>query len=256
MNNILTQLKEQSGATMNLLIDPRISEEKTKFSLPPQIPDYLEKVYWWAYVRPYAIKFFDRPWIVNLILFGNMAKLRDKALDALGTSIHGCTLQIASVYGDYALKMVERIADGGSLDIVDVVPAQLNNLRNKLPHLAPVRLIQNDASDIQLEDASYDNVVLFFLLHEMPADFREKTLREAVRLLKPKGRLVIVDYHKPLAWNPFRYFFPFLFRALEPFALDIWKNEIEEWLPTEFTPKSITKETLFGGVYQKVVIDK
>jgi len=254
MNTIASDIKNNKNY-LNLPINTRVVEEMP-FQVETPIPEYLEKVYWWAYVRPYAIKFFDRPWIVNLILFGNMAKLRDKALDALGDAIHGRTLQIASVYGDYALKLVERLADDGSLDIVDVVPAQLQNLHRKLPRFAPVRLIQNNAADIKLESASYDQVVLFFLLHEMPADVREKTLSEALRLLKPGGRLVIVDYHKPFVWNPFRYFFPTLFRLLEPFALDIWKHKIEEWLPKDFIPRDVSKETIFGGVYQKVVIDK
>ena len=43
---------------------------------PEPVPDYLEKNYWWAYRHPRGVKFFDREWMVNLILFGNMAKLR------------------------------------------------------------------------------------------------------------------------------------------------------------------------------------
>jgi hypothetical protein len=65
---------------------------------------------------------------------------------------------------------------------------------------------------------------------------------------------VIVDFHKPAAWNPFRYLYPPMFKLLEPYALDIWKHEIEEWLPKNFMPVEITKETMFGGLYQKVVI--
>jgi ubiquinone/menaquinone biosynthesis C-methylase UbiE len=231
-------------------------EERHEYDQGVSIPAYLEKTYWWAYVRPYAISFFDHEWIVNLILLGNMAKLRDKALDALGSFIHGRTLQIASVYGDFSVRLVERIAEGGSLDIVDVVPAQLANLRRKLPVHSPVRLLQRDSASLKFSDATYDQAVLFFLLHEMPANFRERTLSEALRVLKPGGKLVIVDFHKPTSWNPFRYLYPPMFRLLEPFALDIWDQSIAEWLPKDFVPTEITKETMFGGLYQKVVIHK
>ena len=253
MNNVTSQLYKNENIALDRTWN--VADQKIEQTVP--IPEYLEKVYWWAYVRPAAIRFFDRPWIINLILLGNMEKLSDKALAALGDKVHGRTLQIASVYGDYIPKVARHLAEDGSLDVVDVVPAQLENLKRKLPPNAPVRLIQNDATDIQLDDESYDQVVLFFLLHETPEGLREKTLSEALRLLKPGGKLVIVDYHKPAAWNPLRYtLFPVIFKLLEPFAFDIWKHKIEEWLPKNFVPTDVTKETIFGGVYQKLVIHK
>ena len=53
----------------------------------PIIPAYLEKTYWWAYVHPRAVAFFERQWLVNLILWGNFARLRDSALDSLGETL-------------------------------------------------------------------------------------------------------------------------------------------------------------------------
>ena len=41
------------------------------------IPGYLHETYWWAYVHPNAVRLFERQWLVNLILWGNFAKLRD-----------------------------------------------------------------------------------------------------------------------------------------------------------------------------------
>ena len=238
-------------------IDSQSTVARKQFHQGVSVPAYLEKTYWWAYVRPQAIAFFDHEWIVNLILLGNMAKLRDTALDALGSTIHGRTLQIACVYGDFSPCLIERMEPGSSLDIVDVVPAQLQNVNRKLSPSAPVRLLQRDSVSLtKLEDATYDQVILFFLLHEMPADIRERTLSEALRVLKPGGKLVIVDFHKPAAWNPFRYLYPPMFQLLEPFALDIWRDNIKDWLPKDFIPAQISKETLFGGLYQRLVIHK
>ena len=35
-------------------------------SLP--VPTYLQEIYWWAYVHPWAVRVFEREWLVNMIL--------------------------------------------------------------------------------------------------------------------------------------------------------------------------------------------
>ena len=91
------------------------------------VPNYLLRTYWWAYVHPRAIRLFERQWLVNLILWGNFARLRDRALDALGGRLDGRTLQIACVYGDLTARLAGRIPVGAGLDVVDVLPMQLKN---------------------------------------------------------------------------------------------------------------------------------
>ena len=97
-------------------------------------PHYLTAHYWWAYVHPRAIWFFERQWLVNLILWGNYTRLRNAAMAELGDVLPGATLQVACVYGDLTSELTRRVAAGGGrLDIVDVLPMQLENLRHKLP---------------------------------------------------------------------------------------------------------------------------
>ena len=218
------------------------------------IPAYLQETYWWAYVHPNAVSFFERQWLVNLILWGNFARLRDAALAELGGEVHGRTLQVACVYGNFTEHLAARVAPGGSLDIVDVLPIQLRNLREKLPVAAPVALHQYDSTALGFEDASYDQAIIFFLLHEQPAASRRQTLREALRVVRPGGKLVLVDYHLPVRLHPLRYLFRPVLRALEPFALDLWQHELAEWLPASVKPEQIRKQTYYGGLYQKLVI--
>ena len=218
------------------------------------IPAYLHETYWWAYVHPKAVRLFERQWLVNLILWGNFAKLRDAALDELGESLPGKTLQVACVYGNFTPCLARRLPQGGSLDVVDVLPIQLANLRRKLGASASVNLINRDASDLGFADGSYDRVVLFFLLHEMPLEVRVRTLAEAMRVLKPGGQLVIVDYHRPSSWHPLRAVMKWILRNFEPFAMDLWRHELTEWLPSLGGGGSLRKETFYGGLYQKLVI--
>jgi ubiquinone/menaquinone biosynthesis C-methylase UbiE len=145
---------------------------------------------------------FEREWLVNLILWGNFGRLRDAALDALGGRIEGRTLQIACVYGDLTPRLAARLANGAHLDVVDVLPIQLDNLASKLPRDARVGLIHGDSAALPRPDASYDNALLFFLLHEQPEEVRRATIAEALRVVKPGGRIVIVDYHRPHRMNP------------------------------------------------------
>ena len=217
-------------------------------------PNYLTAHYWWAYVHPRAIWFFERQWLVNLILWGNYPRLREAAIAELGDVLPGATLQVACVYGDLTGKLIGRVAAGGGrLDVVDVLPMQLENLRRKLPSGAPARLLAMDSADLRIPDASYDRALLFFLLHEQPTMHRQRTLSEVFRVVRPGGKIVIVDYARPRWWHPLRYLWQPLLAALEPFALDLWRHELAHWLPVA-ARGGWCKQSFFGGLYQKVVI--
>lgn len=220
---------------------------------PVAVPGYLERVYWWAYVRPGAVRLFERQWLVNLILWGNFNRLRDEALDALGERLDGRTLQIACVYGNLTERLRRRLTPGGSLDVVDVLRVQLDNLGRKLPGDPRVGLMQGDSSALDIASGSYDRALLFFLLHEQPEEVRRRTLAEAVRILKPGGRLVIVDYHRPRRTHPLYLPMVAILRTLEPFAMDLWRHEVAEWLPGNV---AVEKTTYFGGLYQVLTLAK
>ena len=218
------------------------------------VPHYLETHYWWAYVHPRAVKVFERQWLVNLILWGNYARLRDAALGELGPSLPGRTLQVACVYGDLTGRLGARAADGGgTVDVVDVLPIQLDNLRRKLPVDAPVRLLRADSTRLAAPDSHYDRALVFFLLHEQPSQDRERTLAEVMRVVRPGGTMVIVDYAMPRWWHPLRYLWRPLLATLEPFALDLWRREVADLLRDERSIRHLRKESYFGGLYQKVV---
>jgi ubiquinone/menaquinone biosynthesis C-methylase UbiE len=217
------------------------------------IPDYLNVHYWWAYIDPRAVALFERQWLVNLILWGNYRRLRDAALAELGEHLPGRSLQVGCVYGDLTCRLSDRVAAGGGrLDVVDVLPIQLENLAQKLPAGAPVRPLRRDSTRLGGPDAHYDRALVFFLLHEQPACERQQTLSEVLRVVKPGGTIVIIDYARPRWWNPLRYVWGPLLGLLEPFALDLWRREIADWLPG--AARVLRKGSYFGGLYQKIVI--
>jgi ubiquinone/menaquinone biosynthesis C-methylase UbiE len=221
------------------------------------VPHYLRAHYWWAYVHPRAVRFFERQWLVNLILWGNYRRLRDAALSELGGALPGRTLQVACVYGDLTSRLCQRVvAGGGALDIIDILPIQLENLRRKLPSTAPVRLLARDSAELGLPDSSYERAMVFFLLHEQPAEVRRRTLAEVFRVVKPGGMILVVDSAQPSRWHPLRYLWLPVLARLEPFAPDLWRSDLTAWLPDLRAGRARRNKSFFGGLYRQVVVTR
>lgn len=222
----------------------------------PPIPDYLQETYSWAYLHPKSFWFFEREWVVNLILWGNMKKLTNAVLDEMELQSHSRVLQVACVYGDFSNRLASHLRQSQSkLAIVDVAPIQIRNVEKKLQAHDNVSIHHQDSTALSFPDNSFDETVVFFLLHEQPEHARRKTVEQAIRVTRPGGRVIFVDYHGPKRSNPMRYVMLPILTLLEPFAMDLWRQELPEYMPADIRPEQIKSDFYFGGLYQKVVLD-
>ena len=84
---------------------------------------------------------------------------------------------------------------------LDASPAMLAVARARLGDGADLRL--GDAAQMPYSAGSFDLVLCMLALHEMAASSRGPALREMRRVLKPDGRILLIDYHagrpRPLA---------------------------------------------------------
>lgn len=248
------------------MTDPKKSNEVAITSNEPKItpapkpiptPEYLRKIYWWAYEHPLAVKFWDRGFLINLILLGNYDALGNAVIEAFPKPLSGSTLQISCAYGKLTPRLQQQLADDGRLDLIDVLQIQLDNVKRKL-QLPDDRMTftQCDATALACEDGSYDRALMFFLPHELPEDERRLAISEAFRAVKPGGQLIFVEFHNPNWWHPLRLYQRLVFFLFEPFATDMWKHELTHYFPEDVAYTVESKTTYFGNLYQRIVVRK
>ncbi len=215
---------------------------------PVAIPDYLRLYYPWAYVSGAAIRFWDHEGLVQGILFGQYGRLK-RQVRRVFACYPGSVLQIACVYGSLSAELVDALPAQASLTLVDVLAAQLRKAASKITD-SRLHLVHADSRQLPLPGQSFRKVLSFFLLHEQPAEVRQQTVREALRVLHPQGVWVIVDYDRPCAWHPCRPVVALSFRYLEPFAGDLWRQDLSSWIRALAPTVDIRKTSFFGGLYQ------
>jgi SAM-dependent methyltransferase len=214
----------------------------------PAVPDYLRETYTWAYLRPLSLVIFDHPAVVSAILWGHAGRLERALLDELRPGQR--VLQPACVYGDLSPRIAAFLGPGGRLDVADVAPVQAENCRLKLREFPNATVALFDAAEPR--PPVYDAVCSFFLLHEMPDDYRTRVVNALLGAVRPGGKAVFIDYHKPHRAHPLKWLTGLVFDLLEPFAKGLWSHEISDYAQTRdgFTWSTTT---YFGGLFQKTV---
>lgn len=212
-----------------------------------ELPDYMLDVYNWAYLDPRNATILDRELIVSLILWGNNRRLKKSLL--LEIDPDASVLQAAHVYGSLISEIAAKLSHPRQLEVVDVSALQIARCRSKL-HLFP-QVITRIGDIASLRSTPRDIVSCFFLLHEVPGDYKRALVNRLLEHVAPGGKAVFVDYHKPHPLHPLRGIMHLIWRRFEPFAMDLLQSEIDSFADNRgsFT---WTKETFFAGLYQKV----
>ena len=216
----------------------------------PILPAYLEETYGWAYLRPASVALLDHDLVASLVLWGQMERLRRMVARELAPGAR--VLQPACVYGGFSRRIAERLGPAGRLEVRDVAPIQVENCRRKLARFPNCRVACRDAA--RPTAARYDAVLCFFLLHELPADWKRRVMVALLGAVRRGGKAIFVDYHRPRPLHPLRWPMRALFARLEPFAEEMWRRELREFAPPAVAARfRWRKTTRFGGLYQMVV---
>ena len=76
---------------------------------------------------------------------------------------------------------------------LDLSEPYINHAKRHLKRWSRINLVVGNAEAISVPDHSQDAITSIFLFHELPPKVRRIVLRECARVLKPGGRLVLID---------------------------------------------------------------
>lgn len=136
--------------------------------------------------------------LVMLMTRGREKAFRQEILDLSGIAPGERLLDIGCGTGTLAIEAAQRAQPGGTVAGVDISPEMLDRASRKaLWEGMDISFRRADGADLPFVDESFDIVTVTLALHMMPRDRLPLCLAEMRRVLKPGGRLLLVDYAGP-----------------------------------------------------------
>jgi demethylmenaquinone methyltransferase/2-methoxy-6-polyprenyl-1,4-benzoquinol methylase len=154
---------------------------------PPQSTEE-ERAYYrsnqkaWSIFAPYY-DFITRPF----------RRLREHVTDLAQIGPTMRVLDVATGTGEQALSFATRAAEVVGVDLSDAM-IEIARRKSQLPNTT---FLQADAVALPFPDESFDVACISFALHEMPRSIWHRALREMTRVVRPGGRIVVVDWALP-----------------------------------------------------------
>lgn len=218
---------------------------------------------YWIYRNRFLIRLTDRPLIISAILLFNYRRLVDSVVSGLNPSLDGkSVLQASCAFGDISQKIAEKCLREGARRLVvsDLVANEISRAQKKLGEAAKserVFFVRENALSLAHGDGSFDYVVVFFLFHELPLKMKSVVLKEAARVLKPGGKIVFGEFHRPGPWV-LRASGKAFFKVFEPYAGEMWEGFDPESVLSGESPGGwkFSKKTFFAGNYQVFSAEK
>ena len=109
-------------------------------------------------------------------------------------------LDVACGTGRGTVGLAGAVGPQGRVDALDLTEAMIEQARSKIEQLGLSERVvfkQGDARDLDYPDASFDLVYNGYMFDLIPLDGFMPILKEMARVLKPGGRLVLLNMSKP-----------------------------------------------------------
>jgi ubiquinone/menaquinone biosynthesis C-methylase UbiE len=133
-------------------------------------------------------------WMVGVIAGGHERSMREGWLDVAELQTGEAVLDVGSGTGSLLLAAARRVGPTGTLRGLEASPEMVSRAREKARAAGvEVEFASGSADALPYPDHSFDAVFSTLVFHHLPADMQESALAEIVRVLRPGGRVIIVD---------------------------------------------------------------
>ncbi len=148
----------------------------------------------------------------DLMTWGLHRRWKRRAVAQAAVRPGEVALDIAGGTGDIAILLAERVGPTGKVVLSDINPSMLDQARRRLEgntNASRISIVEADAEDLPFADASFDVVTIGFGLRNVTN--QPRALASILRVLKPGGRLVVLEFSSPVAWpvRPFYHLYSF-----------------------------------------------
>ena len=162
--------------------------------------------------------------VMNDLMSGGLHRLwKTFTLAQSGVRQGARVLDIAGGTGDLSLAFAKRVGPRGQVWLTDINNAMLTRGRDRLLDTGyPIPVAQCDAEKIPFPDNYFDCVTVAFGLRNMT--HKDIALKEMARVLKPGGRLLVLEFSK--IWKPLEPAYDFYsFKVLPQIGKFVAKDE-------------------------------
>ncbi|MBA6263401.1 MAG: demethylmenaquinone methyltransferase/2-methoxy-6-polyprenyl-1,4-benzoquinol methylase [Colwellia sp.] len=134
----------------------------------------------------------------DLMSFGIHRLWKRFTIDASGVRPGNKVLDLAGGTGDLTAKFSQLVGREGKVILADINSSMLNVGRDKLRDkglVQNIEYVQANAQYLPFEDNTFDIVTIAFGLRNVTD--KDMALRSIYRVLKPGGRLLVLEFSKP-----------------------------------------------------------
>ncbi|CAH0524340.1 bifunctional demethylmenaquinone methyltransferase/2-methoxy-6-polyprenyl-1,4-benzoquinol methylase UbiE [Vibrio hippocampi] len=137
--------------------------------------------------------------IMNDLMSGGIHRLWKRfTIDCSGARPGQKILDLGGGTGDLTAKFSRIVGDKGQVILADINNSMLNVGRDKLRDsgiVGNVHYVQANAEELPFPDNHFDCITISFCLRNVTD--KDKALRSMYRVLKPGGRLLVLEFSKP-----------------------------------------------------------
>ncbi|MBW5408072.1 bifunctional demethylmenaquinone methyltransferase/2-methoxy-6-polyprenyl-1,4-benzoquinol methylase UbiE [Morganella morganii] len=135
----------------------------------------------------------------DLMSFGIHRVWKRFTIDASGVRRGQRVLDLAGGTGDFTAKFSRMVGENGQVILADINDSMLKMGREKLRNhgvVGNVSYVQANAEELPFPDDYFNCIIISFGLRNVTD--KDKALRSMFRVLKPGGRLLVLEFSKPV----------------------------------------------------------